>query len=508
MAEQKDEPDFIRGLALETIPDGGSLAGWIGDRKALLIREGETVHAIGGACSHLGAPLAEGLVVAGEIRCPWHHACFDVATGRACKAPAFDPLPTWPVSVEAGRVRVTTREPNTPTVPAVVAAAGPFVVIGGGAAGYAAALALKTAAPGAACTLVSEDDHAPYDRTLLTKDYLDGKFGEDRLPISQQELAVVGVDVRLSTTVTRIDRSARKVVLASGDRLPYAKLLIATGAEPKRPEIPGIDKHHVTTLRSLADCRRVLARIGPSRHVVILGSSFIGLETAASLVSRGVAVTVVSPEHDPLAKPFGSDLAAAVLEIHRRNGTMFVLGHQISAVEDREVLLDDGTRLSADLVIIGVGVAPRTALAEDAGLDVDDGVTVDRYLRTSDPNIHAAGDIARWPDPHSNQSIRVEHWVVAQRQGQVAAANMLGRALPYDDVPFFWTKHFDLAIRYLGHAGANQTIEVDGNPAARDATVTFNNGGHVEALATIGRDLESLRQEVRIERSLSKPNKT
>ncbi len=256
-------------------------------------------------------------------------------------------------------------------------------------------------------------------------------------------------------------------------------------------------------LRSLADCRRILARIGSARHVVILGSSFIGLETAASLVSRGVAVTVISPEHDPLAKLFGSDLAAAVLEIHRRNGTMFVFGREISAIEDGEVRLDDGSRLNADLVIVGVGVTPRTTLAEDAGLDVGDGVTVDRYLTTSDPNIHAAGDIARWPDPHSGRSIRVEHWVVAQRQGQVAAANMLGRALPYDDVPFFWTKHFDLAIRYLGHAGASQTIEVDGDPAARNATVTFSKDGRRQAIATIGRDLESLRQEIRIEQSLS-----
>ncbi len=380
---------------------------------------------------------------------------------------------------------------------------GPFVVIGGGAAGYAAALALKTAAPDAACTLVSMDEHAPYDRTLLTKDYLDGKFGEDRLPISRQSLAALGVDLRLSTTVTGIDRSARVVVLASGDLLPYDKLLIATGAEPKRPDIPGIEKGHVTTLRSLADCRRILARIGSARQVVILGSSFIGLEAAASLVSRGVAVTVVSPEHDPLAKPFGPDLSAAVMEIHRRNGTTFVLGHEISAIEDDAVRLDDGTRLSADLVIVGVGVAPRTALAEDAGLAVSNGVTVDRTLRTSDPHIHAAGDIACWPDPHSGQSIRVEHWVVAQRQGQVAAANMLGQALSYDDVPFFWTKHFDLSIRYLGHVGDQRAIAIDGDPAARNATVTYSLEARIEAIATVGRDLESMQRKVWMEQRLS-----
>ena len=402
-------------------------------------------------------------------------------------------------------MRVATREPLTPVVRGAVAAAGPFVVIGGGAAGYAAALALKTAAPGATCTLVSEDDHAPYDRTLLTKDYLDGKFGEDHLPMSRQDLTALGVDVRLSTAATRIDRAAQKVVLRSGGPLAYDKLLIATGAEPKRPDIPGIGKDHVTALRSLADCRRILARIGSAREVVILGSSFIGLEAAASLVSRGVAVTVISPASAPLAKPFGSDLAAAVLETHRRNGTKFVFGQGISAIEDNEVQLDDGTRLSADLVILGVGVTPRTSLAEDAGLDIGNGVTVDRYLRTSDPNIHAAGDIACWPDPRSGQSIRVEHWVVAQRQGQVAAANMLGRALPYEDVPFFWTKHFDLSIRYLGHAREHPMIEIDGNPAARDTTVTFTHDGSVEAFATMGRDLELLRREVRMQQDFSEP---
>ncbi len=495
MVEQRDEPDFIQGIALDAIPDGGWLAGKIGDRKALLVRRGDIVHATGGTCSHLGAPLAEGLVTADEIRCPWHHACFDIATGRALKAPAFDPLPTWPVAIEGGRVRVTTREPRTPAPDNAVAATGSFVVIGGGAAGYAAALALKTAAPDAACTLVSDDDHAPYDRTLLTKDYLDGKFGDDHLPISHQDLTSIGVDLRLSSTVTRIDREARTVVLGSGDVIAYGKLLLAMGARPKRPALPGIDKDHVTTLRSLADCRRILARIGSARQVVVLGSSFIGLETAASLVSRDIAVTVISPEHDPLTKTFGPDLASAVLEIHRRKGTTLLLGRQVSAIEDREVLLDDGTRLAADLVIIGTGVEPRTTLAEEVGLDIDDGVTVDRFLRTNDPDIYAAGDIACWPDPHSGESIRVEHWVVAQRHGQVAAANMLGQSVPFVDLPFFWTKHFDLSIRYLGHAGEDATIAVDGDPAARDATVLFRKAGRIRAAATIGRDLEALELE-------------
>ncbi|WP_237477524.1 FAD-dependent oxidoreductase [Lichenibacterium dinghuense] len=503
MAEDQPKPDLLAGVALGDIPDSGLLAGTVGEHDAVLVRAGDGFRAVGAKCTHLGAPMAKGLLVGGELRCPWHHACFDVSTGRAAKAPAFDPLPVWPVAVEDGRARVTQAEPVHPPREPIALAEGPFVIVGGGAAGYSAAVALKECAPRARVIVLSADDHAPYDRTILTKDYLDGKFGDDRLPISKTDLAALGVELRLSTAVERIDRDRRAAVLEGGEAVPYSKLLLATGAEPKRPDLPGADADHVRVLRSLADCRAVLARIGTAENVVVLGSSFIGLETAASLRSRGVAVTVVSPEEAPTAKVFGEEVSKAVMAVHRDKGVAFRLGREAKAIGAGDVTLDDGSVLPADLVVLGIGVALRTGLAEAAGLTVEDGVVVDANLRTSDPDVFAAGDIARWPDPHTGRNIRVEHWVVAQRQGQAAAANMLGHPTPFAEVPFFWSKHFDLSLRYVGHAGKEDAPEVDGSPAKREATITFASGGRAAAVATMGRDVESLECEAAMERAVA-----
>ena len=499
--DETPKPDVLAGVALDDIPASGFLEGKVGDEDVLLVRTAAGLHAIGAKCTHLGAPLAKGLVVGGEVRCPWHHACFDIATGRAVKAPAFDPLPVWPVVVEDGRARVTASEPlAAPALPGV-AAVGPFVIVGGGAAGYAAARTLKDAAPGARCIVLSAEDHPPYDRTLLTKDYLDGTFGDEKLRIAQRSLEDLGVELRIDAEVARIDRERRAVVLTNGEAVPYAKLLLATGAEPKRLDVPGADRDHVRVLRSLADCRVILERLGAASHVVVLGSSFIGLEAAASLKSRGVDVTVVTPETRPLAAIFGEGLSDAVMAVHRENGVAFRLGREATTIHAGAVDLDDGEVLPADLVIVGIGVEPRTRLAEAAGLAVDDGVTLDERLRTSDAHIFAAGDIANWPDPHGGHRIRVEHWVVAERQGVIAARNMLGAADAYAEVPFFWTKHFDLSIRYLGHAGRDDVAAVDGTPAERDATVTWRRNGRTTAVATIGRDREALTHGVALERT-------
>ena len=495
MPDDKDKPDLLAGVGLDAIPDGGLLAGRIGEHDAVLVRHGTSVRALEGRCTHLGAPLAEGLVVGDELRCPWHHACFDTVSGRATRAPAFAPLLTWPVAVDGDQVRVTSVEPLPAPGPGSAENLGPFVIVGGGAAGYAAAVALKASAPRARCIVLSEDEHAPYDRTLLTKDYLDGKFGDDRLPISAVTLDSLGVELRLATRVERIDRAGAQVVLAGGETVAYAALLLASGAEPKRLDVPGADRDHVRLLRGLDDCRAILARIHQGQRVLVLGSSFIGLETAASLRSRGVDVTVVTPETEPTKAIFGEAVSQAIMAVHREKGVAFVTGRRAVAIGASDVTLDDGTRLPADLVIVGIGVTPRTDLAEAAGLVVDDGVRVDAQLRTSDPAIFAAGDIARWPDQHSGRDIRVEHWVVAQRQGQVAALNMLGGATAFTAVPFFWTKHFDLSVRYVGHAGPEVDVVVEGSPADRDAAVWFRSGGRVEALATLGRDPLSLSYE-------------
>ena len=496
MADDQDrpKPDFAAGVPFASIPEGGIHAGVVDDEPVLLTRFGDDIRAYGGKCTHLGAPLERGLVSDGAIRCPWHHACFDLRSGRATAAPAFDALPTWVVERRGEHVFVSKESDLTATPPPNIqghSQAG-LVILGGGAAGYAAAHELRALGFEEPVTMVSADPAAPYDRTLLTKDYLDGKVNKDRLSIARTTLDELGVTFLAGTTADSIDRAAKQLHLSNGHTLPYTKLLLATGAEPNRLDVPGADLPHVHLLRSLADCEAILAALQPGRRVVVIGSSFIGLEAAASIRSRGFDVTVVTPDEAPMAKILGLDMAGAILAVHAAEGVVVRTEQKVAFISSHSVHLADGTSLPADLVVVGIGVTPRVAVAEAAGLTVDKGVVVDHFLATSDPDIYAAGDIARWPDPHSGQRIRVEHWVVAERQGQVAARNMVGGAEPYTVIPFFWSKHFDFSFRYVGHAESWDDIVVEGDLAAKQAIVRYRKDGRELAVATVERDLEAL----------------
>jgi 3-phenylpropionate/trans-cinnamate dioxygenase ferredoxin reductase subunit len=217
---------------------------------------------------------------------------------------------------------------------------------------------------------------------------------------------------------------------------------------------------------------------------VVVGSSFIGLEVAAALTKRGLAVAVVSRDTVPFERSFGREVGQFLQEVHETNGVTFHLGQTVRAVSRTAVTLEDGTTLPADVVVVGVGVRPAVALAEDAGLAVENGVLVDEYLETSRPGVFAAGDIARWPDARNGHRLRVEHWVVAERQGQVAARNMLGERVRYTDVPFFWTWHHDVALNYVGHHGPSARIAISGDLKARDALVAYRESGRITAVAT------------------------
>ncbi len=505
MADQQAPPagpDLSQGIALSQF-SGATLVGHVGDEEVLLVRSGSEIFAVGAHCSHYHGPLAEGLVDGESVRCPWHHACFDLRTGEAARAPALAPVAVWKVEREADRIFVRQkREQPKPRVKGVVDAPGRIVIVGGGAAGFAAAEMLRRQDFQGSIVMLSSESAAPVDRPNLSKDYLAGSAPEDWLPLRPDDFyRDAKIDLRIETEVAAIDVRAKNVILAGGAAIAYDRLLLATGAEPVHLPIPGADQPHVHVLRSLADCRAIIASADGARRAVVLGASFIGLEVAASLRARNIEVHVVGLEHRLMERVLGPELGDFVRALHEEHGVIFHLGDTVTAIDGRRATLKNGGVIEADVVVMGVGVRPRLALAEQAGFAIDRGVTVNAHLETSVPGIYAAGDIARWPDPHSRENIRVEHWVVAERQGQTAARNMLGQREVFDAVPFFWSQHYDVPINYVGHAEPWDQIEVDGNIAARDCLLRYKRGGRVLAVASIYRDLASLEAELAMERA-------
>ncbi len=504
-SQSKTGPDLALGIPIGELRDGQMLAGHVGEDAVLLARRGNEIFAVDAACSHYGGPLAEGLLVGDTVRCPWHHACFDLRTGEAVRAPALGALACWQVEERDGKAFVRARKP----APVAIAREGrastarqpeKIVIVGGGAAGFAAAEMLRRERFAGSITMLSADDAAPVDRPNLSKDYLAGTAPEEWIPLRPREFyADNGIELRLGTAVRGIDAASREVALADGSRIRYDRLLLATGAEPVRLPIPGMVRPHVHTLRSLADSRAIIERAKSARRAVVIGASFIGLEVAASLRARGLEVRVVAPEKRPMERVLGAEMGEFVRGLHEEHGVMFSLEDTPKAIDESRVALSSGATHEADLVVVGVGVRPRIDLAQGAGLRVDNGVLVDACLESSVPGIFAAGDIARWPDPRTGEAIRVEHWVVAERQGQTAARNMLGYREKFTAVPFFWSQHYDVPINYVGHAARWDEIVIDGDVAAKDCAVRYKRAGRVLAVATIYRDVESLMAEVTME---------
>jgi NADPH-dependent 2,4-dienoyl-CoA reductase/sulfur reductase-like enzyme/nitrite reductase/ring-hydroxylating ferredoxin subunit len=491
--EAASGPDLAAGVEESALADGAMLAGQVEGEPVLLARDGGQVYAIGATCTHYGGPLAEGLLHEGKVHCPWHHACFDLATGAAVAAPALNPVSCWTVERKDGRIRVTGRAvpPSPPEAPAGAPAS--IVIVGAGAAGNAAAEELRKLGYQGAITLIGMEDDVPYDRPNLSKDYLAGNAPEEWIPLRPREFYdEQRIALRLGEAVERIDAPARRVVMTGGDTISYDRLLLATGAEPIAMTVPTEDGSAVFYLRSLADSRAIIAAAGSATRAVVIGASFIGLEVAASLRQRKLAVAVVAPEAIPFEKILGADVGRYIRGIHESNGVEFHLGAKVERIGRKTVHLDNGADLAADMVVIGIGVRPRLALAESAGAEIDKGVVVNERLETSVPGIYAAGDIARTPNAMTGRPIRVEHWVVAERQGQAAARNMLGLDAPYDDVPFFWSAHFGTTISYTGHADSWDRAELTGSLDAGSASVGYWKGDQVLAVATLGRDRDAL----------------
>jgi NADPH-dependent 2,4-dienoyl-CoA reductase/sulfur reductase-like enzyme/nitrite reductase/ring-hydroxylating ferredoxin subunit len=508
MSDNPDKPvgpDLTQGIDAQSIPDGGMLVGVAGEEQVLVARRGGKLFAVGAQCTHYHGPLAEGLLVGETVRCPWHHACFDLNTGEAIRTPAFDSLACWNVEERGGKIVVGAKKSAAKPLPKFAAtrtAPEKIVIAGGGAAGFAAAEMLRRAGYDRELIMLSDDEVGPVDRPNLSKDYLAGNAPEDWVPLRPASFyRDNGIDLRLGAKAVRLDAKACELTLEGGGTVSYDRLLLATGAEPVRLSFPGSDLPHVHTLRSLSDCRAIIAGAKNARRAVVLGASFIGLEVAASLRARGIEVHVVAPEKRPMERVLGAEMGDLVRDIHEQHGVVFHLENTAAEIAPGSVTLKDGNRLDADLVVMGVGVRPRTQLADSAGLALDRGVVVNAYLETSAPGVFAAGDIARWPDPHSRQAIRVEHWVVAERQGQTAAINMIDGRQAFDAVPFFWSQHYDVPINYVGHAESWDEIAVEGRVKEKDCLLRFKRNGKTLAVASIYRDVASLEAEVEMERA-------
>ncbi|TXD36483.1 Rieske 2Fe-2S domain-containing protein [Lujinxingia vulgaris] len=498
MAGQSDVsgPDLTQGIALADLTPDSPVVGHVGDDAVVVVRKGEEVFAIGARCSHYGGPLEEGLVVGDSIHCPWHHAAFSLRTGESVSAPALTGTGCYPVTLEDGTVRVGPRK-DAAEPAARGEALQSIVMVGAGAAAAAAAELLRHEGYRGKIVMIGAEESGPVDRPNLSKDYLAGEAPEAWIPLGGDE-RWNELDVHLVTgvEVSAIDRDAQTVRTATGEKFAYDALLFATGAEPVLPPIEGLSEVDHFTLRSLNDTSRIIEAAEAGQRALVVGAGFIGLEVAASLRNRELDVTVVAPDSVPLEKVLGKELGRLVQKTHEANGVNFRLGRTVERFAEGKAHLSDGDTLDFDFVVLGTGVRPRVSLAEEAGLNVDNGVVVDENLRSSDPAIFAVGDVARFPEPSSNAPARVEHWVLAQRLAQRAARVILD--LPVEPlllVPFFWSRHFDLNLKYVGHSTDYDDIVIRGDLDERDAIVGYLKQGRVEAVVTLGRARESLRAE-------------
>ncbi|MGW1992762.1 NAD(P)/FAD-dependent oxidoreductase [Embleya sp. NPDC001921] len=363
------------------------------------------------------------------------------------------------------------------------------VIVGAGLGGAKAAQTLREQGFDGPLVLIGDERERPYERPPLSKGYLLGKEEREKAYVHPERwYADHGVDLRLDTTATALDPAAHRVTLGDGSRLDYAALLLATGASPRRLRVPGADLDGVLYLRRFADSDRLKAVFRPGAGIVVIGAGWIGLEAAAAARAAGAEVTVLESAELPLLRALGPEAARVFAELHRDHGVDLRLGVGVAEIGGDSgavdgVLLTDGTRIEADAVVVGIGVTPNTGLAEAAGLAVDNGVVTDEHLRTSAPDVYAAGDVANARHPLLGRHIRVEHWANALNQPQTAARAMLGQDAVYDRLPYFFTDQYDLGMEYTGYVEPDgyDRVVFRGDPAAREFVAFWLSGGRVLA---------------------------
>lgn len=480
-------------LADADLADGAMCAVEASGRKILLVRIGGECHAIDAVCPHAGGPLAEGALHGGTVICPWHKAAFCVATGSRVEPPAVDNLKSYPVRIADGRVHVAAGEAQGRPEPAAPAETDTrcFVIVGAGAAGAVAAQTLREEGFAGRVVMISQEDRLPYDRTVLSKYALSGQKGGEKTPLQEEEFYRTHRIERVAREVAALDSVARVVTFADGARLAYDAALLATGSVPRPLKLPGAQLANVFLLRTPADADAIVAVAGRARRAVVIGAGFIGMEASGSLRERGMEVAVVAPQQAPFERQVGPQIGNVFRRIHEQQGVVFHLGEEVAALEGngqvQRVRLKSGAALEADLVVAGLGATPATGVLHGVALREDHGLDVDAQLRAAD-GLYAAGDLAAFPLRGDGERVRVEHWRVAEQHGRIAALNMLGCAVAYDAVPYFWTIHYRKRLDYVGHAASWDEVVVDGDLAKPEFTAFYVRGGTVAAVAGWGRD--------------------
>lgn len=497
---------------IDELKDGQMKQVKVGATAVLLARVDGTYHAVGNSCTHYGAPLSDGVLVGSRVVCPWHHSCYSVVGGELEEPPGLDSLPRYEVRLDGPNIVVTVPEnvPEQRTPPATGAKQAAdqrvFVIVGGGAAGAAAAEALREAGYRGRVVVLTAEARLPYDRTLLSKAYL--AKGDDQGWIPMRKAAFYrerDIEIMDSTGVTGLDPEAQTLELADGTTLHFDAVLLAPGSVVRRLDVPGADLDGVLLLRTPEDSDRIVAAAKAGRRAVVIGASWIGMECAASLRARDIAVTVVAPEQVPFEKILGAQAGHMLQQLHEEHDVTFRLGVEVARLEGvsavERVVLNSGETLEADFVVVGVGVRPATGFLGELA-DDDGGVRVDRQLRVANvpKSVWAAGDIARFP--WQGDDIRIEHWRVAMQHGRVAAFNMAGREQAFDDAPFFWTQQYGKSFRYVGHVEQPDETLVDGDLDQLKALVCYIKNGQLRAALGVGRDPEvcAIRELMRLDK--------
>ena len=467
--------------------------------EVLLARINGKYHAVGASCPHYGAPLVEGVLNGERLVCPWHHACFDVTTGNLLEPPAIDALPCYEVRTENDQVVVRVPEDThdrrtPPMAKRHTKDERRFVIVGGGAAGYMAAQTLRQDGFKGRIVLITREDHLPYDRPTLSKDYLQGNAEAGWLPLRSEEFfAENDIELIRGRAIKRIDAAKKTIHFADGEALDSDAMLVATGGEPRKLPFQSEDQENVFLLRSYADSDAIAAAAGEGKRTVIVGASFIGMEVASSLTARGCKVTVVAPSDVPFKQTLGAEIGRLLQDLHEKKGVMFRLGAAVSGFAGSRrveaVILEGGDRVDADFVAVGIGVKPATNLLEGVKLSEDGGVIVDEHMRAAD-GVYAAGDIACFSSPFTGERQRIEHWRTAMQQGRTAAHNMAGKDSTYDAVPFFWTRQFDSGLLYVGHVANWDEIIFQGDVSAHSFLAFYAKDNRVLAIAGMGRERE------------------